>query len=94
MEALEVAGITAGLGAMSLAKQLRRIGEDGSFVSQSSKLPDAGDNVDSRDVLKSFLGEMGGPMNPKMQAMQQAMKVAKEKGIKPKDALKSLKGKV
>lgn len=40
------------------------------------------------------LSEMGGVMNPKMQAMQQAMKVAKAKGVNPKTALKNLKGKV
>ena len=63
MEAIEVAGISAGLGAMSLAKQLRRIGEDKALVSQSddepkkveSKMPDVGDNVDSREALKSFV---------------------------------------
>lgn len=61
MNTLEVSGISAGLGAMTLAKQLRRINE---------------------------------VMNPKMVAMQQAMKVAKVKGVAPKEALKSMKGKV
>jgi hypothetical protein len=64
MTNIEVAGITAGLGALGFTKHIRRI------------------------------SEMGGVMNPKMQAMQQAMKVAKAKGIQPKQALKSLKGKV
>jgi hypothetical protein len=61
MEMIEVAGITAGLGALNLAKQLRRIKEG---------------------------------MNPKLKAMQGVMKIAAQKGIKPKKALQNLKGKV
>lgn len=62
MHTIEVAGISAGLGAMNLAKQLRRINEAGGSA--------------------------------KMKVMQNAMKAAKTQGINPKEALKSLKGKV
>lgn len=61
MTNIEIAGISAGLGALGFTKHLRRLGE---------------------------------AINPKMLAMQQAMKVAKVKGVNPKTALKSLKGKV
>lgn len=62
MTNIEISGISAGLGAMSLTKQLRRI------------------------------NEMGG--KDKMKFMQNAMKSAKTQGLDPKEALKSLKGKV
>jgi hypothetical protein len=64
MNNMEAAGISAGLGALNLAKQLRRI------------------------------NEMTNPKKAKVSAMQNIMKAAAAKGINPKEALKTMKGKV
>lgn len=65
MTNMEAAGIASGLGALGLAKQLRRINEQ--------KSPKAA---------------------AKMGVMQNAMKAAAAQGVNPKEALKSMKGKV